>query len=227
VQAERAGTPSLLWRFPRLSYSESMLPILRILPVGGVFLAIMLLVLALRAPEGPPSRLMLSMAPMRGALIDRGEHPEWPQFLMLAAIRRADELNRLRDLPDTPARTDAVPEAARTAALPNGRSDPDPDADDDSTGSIMQPPSATIPVEIGEPSAFELPVSAPEEKPPITSPRRVKSRTESRLTGTHHARRATTPPKTPPAVGFFETLFGGQKTTPTPTPGSSANTANR
>jgi hypothetical protein len=208
-----------------------MLPILRILPVGGVFLAIMLLVLALNPPEGPPARLMMSMAPMRGALIDRKEHPEWPQFLMQAAIQRADELGRLRDLPDMPARTGSVPEAPKIAALPNGRSNPDPDADDDddSTGSITQPPSATIPVEIGEPSAFELPVSAPEEKPPVISPRRVRSRNESRLIGTHHARRATTPARngtkteTPSLFSFFEAIFGGQKTTPN----GSTNTANR
>jgi hypothetical protein len=203
-----------------------MLPILRILPVGGVFLAIMLLVLALNPPEGPPSRLMMSMSPVRGALIDRKEHPEWPQFLMLAAIQRADELSRLRDLPDMPARTGNVPEDPKIAALPNGRSNPDPDADDDdSTGSITQPPSATIPVEIGEPSAFELPVSAPEEKPPVISPRRVKSRTESRLIGTHHAHRTTTPAKTetPSLFSFFEAIFGGQKTAPS----GSTNTANR
>jgi len=207
-----------------------MLPILRILPVGGVFLAIMLLVLGLNPPAGPEGRLMMSMAPMRGAMIDRKEHPEWPQFLMLAAIQRADELNRLRDLPDIPARTESVPEAPKIAALPAVRNDPDPDADDDdSTGSITQPPSATIPVEIGEPSAFELPVSAPDEKPPVISPRRVKSRNESRLIRTHHARRTTAQAQTgtrtePPSLSrFFETIFGGQKTPPS----SGASTANR
>jgi hypothetical protein len=40
----------------------------------------------------------------------------------------------------------------------------------------MQPPAATIPIDIGEPSAFELPVATPEEKPPvIRTPLRVKS----------------------------------------------------
>jgi hypothetical protein len=110
--------------------------------------------------------------------------------------------------------------------LPSGRSDAEPDADDDdSTGSITQPPAATIPVEIGEPSAFELPVSAPQEKPPVISPRRVRSRNESRLIRTHHARRATTLAKTetPSLSSFFETLFSGQKTAPN----IGANTANR
>jgi hypothetical protein len=203
-----------------------MLPILRILPVGGVFLAIMLLVLALNPLEGPQSRLMTSLGPVRGALIDRYEHPEWPQFLIQAAIRRADELNRLRDLPNSPGQTGSVPEPPKIAALPNGRGETDPDADDDdSTGSIVAPPSATIPVEIGAPSAFELPVSTPEDKPPVISPRRVKSRNESRLNGAHHARRAAAPAKTeaPSLFSFFETLFGGQKTAPN----IGASTANR
>ena len=158
-----------------------MLPILRILPVGGVLLAIMILVLALSPPDGSRAQLTPNVAPARGALIERGEHPEWRQFLILAAIRRADELNRLRELPDTPARTDAAPAAPKVAGLPTDRSDADPE-DDDETGSIVQPPAATIPIDIGETSSTELPVTAPEEKPPvIRTPERVKSRNESRI----------------------------------------------
>ena len=50
---------------------------------------------------------------------------------MQAAIQRADELNRLRDLSDTPAHAGIVPEAPKIAALPSGRSDADPDDDED------------------------------------------------------------------------------------------------
>ena len=107
-----------------------MLPILRILPVGGVLLAIMLLVLALNPPDGLHTRLAPSVAPTRGALIAPSEHPEWRQFLMQAAIRHADELNRLRELPDTPARTEAAPAVPKIAGLPTGRSGTDPEADD-------------------------------------------------------------------------------------------------
>ncbi len=136
-----------------------MLPILRILPVGGVILAIMLLLLALNPPDGNHALLAPSAQRMRGAMIVAGEHPEWRQFIIQAAIRRADELNRLR-------------------ALPDKRSDGDQEAGDE-TGSIGQPPAATLPIDIGEPSAFELPVATPEPLPPVVTPQRIKSRDES------------------------------------------------
>ena len=100
---------------------------------------------------------------MRGAMIARSEHPEWRQFLIQAAIRRADELNRLRELPDMPA--DTAPRAQGRRPADRAR-DSDPEADDE-TGSIVQPPAATLPIDIGEPSAFELPVATPEELPPV------------------------------------------------------------
>jgi hypothetical protein len=79
-----------------------MLPILRILPVGGVLLAILILLLAL-TPPGAARRALPDMAlEARGPLIDRAAHPEWRQFLIQAALQRADEIKRLRDLPDTP-----------------------------------------------------------------------------------------------------------------------------
>jgi hypothetical protein len=203
-----------------------MLPILRILPVGGVLLAIVLLALALSSPDGSRAQLMPNMAPVRGAMIERGEHPEWRQFLILAAIQRADELSRLRELPDTPTRSEPPPAAPKVAGLPTDRSDADPEADD-VTGSVMQPPAATIPVEIGEASSFELPVVAPEEAPPvIRTPQPVKSRNESRLKGTQHARRARAPAKPEPPAPFnlFELLFGPAPAKPAPTVGVSANT---
>jgi hypothetical protein len=128
---------------------RSMLPILRVLPVGGVLLAIVLLLLALNPPDGSRARMSPRVAMVRGAMIDRNEHPEWRQFLILAAIRRADELNRLLALPD----------------------------DDDQTGSITQAPSAaTIPIDIGEASSTELPIGKPEEeKPPVMmTPQRAR-----------------------------------------------------
>ena len=159
-----------------------MLPILRILPVVGVFLAILLLVLALNPPASMHSQFTSNVVPMRGAMIARGEHPEWRQFLILSAIRRADELSRLRELPDTPARTEPVLPEPKIASVPIERSDTDPDVDDE-IGSILQPPPATIPIDIGESSSIELPLADPEEQPPVIRTPQLRSRNESRTQG--------------------------------------------
>ena len=161
-----------------------MLPILRIIPVGGVFLAIAILVLAFRPPEGFRSQFPAS-APARGALIEQADHPEWRQFLILAAIQRADEIGRLRKLPDTPVRNDKPQPAV--AGLPADRNDADPD-------DVLPPAAAgpTLPMEIGEPSSTELPVSKQEEKPPAITPALLKSGFESRV---HRPRRAAAKPK--------------------------------
>jgi hypothetical protein len=187
-----------------------MLPILRILPVGGVLLAILILVLALNPPGGSHPSLTPSVMATRGALMQAGEHPEWRQLLIYAAIRRADELSRLRELPGNPARPDQAQNAPKVAGLPTDRSDADPD---DQTGTITEVPGVTIPVEIGETSSTELPVTQSEEKPPmIRKPERGKPPNESRKKGVHRALRA----KTEPAARFnlLETLFSGQRNQP-------------
>ena len=195
-----------------------MLPILRIIPVGGVFLAIMILVLALNPPGGPHSSSPKATVSARGALIQLDEHPEWRQFLIRAATRRADELNRLRNLPDMPARGDGTQDAGKFAGLPADRSDADPE---DETGTIADIPAVTMPIEIGETSSTELPVIRPEEKPPIIkSPERVRVPRDSRTKPAHRARhgrsRSVTPAK-PPAAGqfnLFEAIFGGVQAKP-------------
>jgi hypothetical protein len=184
-----------------------MLPILRILPVGGVLLAIMLLALALSPLDGSRAHLRPNLTPARGALLAREQHPEWRQFLILAAIHRADELNRLRELPDAPTITEAPPPAAAVAGLPAERSASDPEADGE-TGSSVQP-AATIPMDIGEASSFELPVITPEETPPpvIKTPQRQRSH---RKVHVHHAK---VQPKPEPVTPFnlFALLFGIKK----------------
>jgi hypothetical protein len=197
-----------------------MLPIFRILPVGGVLLAITLLALALNPPASMHANLSPGAMPMRGAMIEQSAHPEWRQFLLLAAIRRTDELNRLRELPDTaihaaPARIDEAPAAPaepKLAVLPTERNDTDPDADD-TTGSIMQPPAATIPIDIGETSAFELPVATPEEKPPvIRTPLRIKSDNGNRVSGPRSRRAKSAIRLEPPSpLDPMRTIFGDQK----------------
>jgi hypothetical protein len=91
-----------------------MLPMLRILPVGGVLLAIMQAAIRRRGTE-PVARAAGYAGPRR---------------------RRAG--------------------APKVAGLPTERNDTDLEADDE-TGSIVQPPPATIPIDIGETSSTELP----------------------------------------------------------------------
>ncbi len=193
-----------------------MLPILRIIPVGGVLLAIMILALALEPPGGSHTALTPAVMPARGALMRTNEHPEWRQFLMQAAVRRADELSRLRELPDTPVRSDSAPDDAKVAdkiaGLPTSRSDSDPD---DETGTIAEMPSATVPLKIGEISSTELPATPPEQEPPaIRTPERVKLPSETRKRPVLRARRIKASAKPEPAVGFnlLEALFGGPQT---------------
>lgn len=187
-----------------------MLPILRILPVGGVFLALLIFVLAQTPPGTRPLPLAAGTSvTARGPLLDRNDHPEWRQVLIQAALRRADELLRLQDLPDTPVQTappqievpapaqiemdvnidplrepertsDVMHDTPKVVGLPTERVDADPDPDS-ITGAINETASATIPLEIGETSSTELPVVLPEERPPvIRTPERTKPPHESR-----------------------------------------------
>ena len=147
-----------------------MLPILRLIPVGGVLLAILILLLALDPPTGPRPQFAADMGVARGALLVQEQHPEWRQMLILAALRRADALRSLRDLPDTPTRmAPLLPnEAAQRAASHDTEiasvQQPAP-AEDDVTGSV-QTPDAGMPVDIGAASQFELPVIPHDELPP-------------------------------------------------------------
>lgn len=93
-----------------------MLPIFRLIPVGGVLLAIAILLLALNPPQATSPSARADLMPARGALLDRADHPEWRQFLILAAFRRTDEVERLRDLHDTVIRTTLPPPAPEAAA---------------------------------------------------------------------------------------------------------------
>jgi hypothetical protein len=206
-----------------------MLPILRILPVGGVLLAIFILVLALSPPDGPRAPLNTAMAPARGALVDAGHHPETRQFLIRAAIKRADELNRLRELPDTPTRTAPAEPAAiepapsapaadeqKIAGLPADRIEADPEVEQPAA---TETPNVSSPVERGEVSAPELPVSPKNTDSTGEKPEQTKDPTKEAKPQQHDAKRrvahrprrarAASVPQRP--VNLFEALFGGQQ----------------
>jgi len=188
-----------------------MLPILRILPVGGLLLAILILVLALSPPDGSRAPLTSAMVPSRGALLDRERQAEVRQFLIHAALKRADELNRLREIPDTPARSDN--EQPTVASLPGDRSEADPEE----PTSINEAPVVSIPVEIGEPSSAELPIAALEESAAKKPEPAAKLQRETRRR-IHRIRRVRAPanPTPPRPFNFLEALFGGpQRQQPT------------
>jgi hypothetical protein len=153
-----------------------MLPILRLIPVGGVTLAIVILVLALNAPVGSRPPLPRTMMPARGALIASADHPEWPRLLVNAALRRADELDQLRQIEDKSSKQRTNTEEKKSekaltlAGVPETRNDAEPEG---VTGTVVQSPTAVIPVDIGEASSTELPVSQEKERAPVvTTPRR-------------------------------------------------------
>ena len=150
-----------------------MLPILRVLPASCVFLAIAILGLALIPPDGSRSRLAPRPASARGALIARADHPEWRQFLILAAIRRADEIGRLRDLPDQPTRTETAPSPGTVAELPDKSRNSD---SQNITGSMPADLGTVLPLDIGETSSTELPISQTPEQPPVIRLRRQSPR---------------------------------------------------
>jgi hypothetical protein len=190
-----------------------MLPILRIIPVGGVLLAIVILVLALSPPDGSRSSLTAAMVPARGALVDRDRHPEVRQFLILAALKRASELSRLRDLPDSPVRTEDPPETAKVAGLPIERADAEPEE----TAPVNDTPSVSIPIETGEPPSPELPAASLQEEaaPEVKKPEPVKTSREIRHRAAHKARHrvaANSGQARQPTL--FDYLFGGQQYQP-------------
>ena len=168
-----------------------MLPILRTTLLGSVFLTLALLAgFAVHEPARP--HLSHVVAPARGPLIEANEHPEWKQFLVQAAFRRADELERLRDLPASPMIVEAAIEpavikaenvesivapektdqpAAQVAALAPER---DPEVMEDITASIDEKPAGTMPIEIGASSSAELPLTEQEALPQARQPETLK-----------------------------------------------------
>jgi hypothetical protein len=138
---------------------HGMLRIIWILPAGCVLLAIVVLALAFGAPDRSHSQLMPNVALTRVAMIELGEQPESRQF---RAIRRTNELNRLRELLDTQG-TDDSALAAPTIALLANRSDSDPEANNYETDWDLQSP-APGPVDVSSSPSAQAVVAILEEK---------------------------------------------------------------
>ena len=118
-----------------------MLRIIWILPGGCALLAVLVLALAFKTVDRSHAQLMPNAARTRVALIELGEHPEWRQFLTLSAVQRANELNRLRELPDIQGANDVATGTPKVAPQPANRSDSDPE---DSNVLNMQSRAADI-----------------------------------------------------------------------------------
>ncbi len=130
-----------------------MLPILRTTLLGGALAAAAFLA-GFAIPEISRPHFAQFQGPARGPLQDAANHPEWKQMLVRAALQRAQEVERLRELPGHNAATPGT----TLATLPPGRADTDPD---DATASVTDAPETVLQIEIGETSSTELPVGTP------------------------------------------------------------------
>jgi hypothetical protein len=153
--------------------------------LGGV-LAMLALFAGFALTDASRTHLTRLDPAARGMLVD-GERLDNRQYLVWAAVRRAGELEKLRQLPDTPmivappipaeiapvtpepAAAPAEP-APAVATLPTR---PDAVVPDDATGSIATP-DAPLQVDIGEASSTELPLTEKELSPPVQGPETLR-----------------------------------------------------
>jgi hypothetical protein len=138
--------------------------------LGCVLIATLGLAAGFKIAAAPEPNFARLERPARGALLDPDQHPEWKQFVVQAAYRRAEELDRLRALHDRPTAMPPVATAPaappshdiQTAGLPTTDADAKPDEEDDVTGSTVERTvNDVIPIEIGETSSTELPLGPP------------------------------------------------------------------
>src|SRR5262245_3654415 len=118
-----------------------MLRIFWILPGGCTLLAIIILALSFGTLDRPHSQSIANVAQTRYAVIELGEHPEWRQFLILSVDRRANELNKLREMLDVRGANDVASDTPRVAAQPA--------------------------VDTGASTPVQAPIAAPDENHPI------------------------------------------------------------
>src|SRR5215831_19315830 len=143
-----------------------MLRVIWILPGGCALLAIIILALSFRTLDRPQSQSMPNLPQTRFAVIELGEHPEWRQFLVLSADRRANELNKLREMLDIKGANDVASDTPMVAAQP---------AVDTGASTPVQAPIATAaenhPIIREDKLAVPLPgdTRASEEKPTVSA----------------------------------------------------------
>ncbi|MGN6463398.1 MAG: hypothetical protein ACTHLY_19645 [Pseudolabrys sp.] len=147
-----------------------MFPTLRLLLAGvsALFLVTLgALSLTSTSPPGVSARVVTAAFALRGPLISADDHPEWRPFLVQAASRRANELAKLRDLPERDAPNGPY---LRWVSLP---ATPQDHAPAEAVETLNDIPSATLPMDIGEASSTELPVGPVEETAPPPVPLRA------------------------------------------------------
>src|SRR5215467_5971582 len=136
-----------------------MLRIIWILPGGCALLAIVILALSFRTLDRPHSQ-SINVPQARFAVVELGEHPEWRQFLALSADRRANELNRLRELLDIKGANDVASDTPIVAAQPANRSNSDLD-----DGHVLSTQSQAT--DTGASTAAQAPIVPADENHPI------------------------------------------------------------
>jgi hypothetical protein len=177
---------------------------------GGV-VAILALLAGFVLPA--PSTLARPMARARGPLIEAAQHPEWKQFLIQTAYRRADEVGRLRELPNAPT---VVPIPAPVAPVQVAELPPPSVviAPEDVTGSIDDSAPGAMQVDIGEASATELPVGQIDLPMPIERPETLKRNESQRKAPARHVAKRVKPAPAKPEPDFLTKLFGSSSVAP-------------
>src|SRR5262249_33478242 len=147
-----------------------MLRIFWILPGGCTLLAIIILALSFGTLDRPHSQSIPNVAQTRFAVTELGEHPEWRQFLILSADRRANELNTLREMLDIRGANDVASDTPMVAAQPavdTGASTPVQapiPAPDENHPIGIQEETVSVPI-----LPEDTPTSVDEEKPTVNA----------------------------------------------------------
>src|SRR5215471_5240204 len=136
-----------------------MLRIIWILPGGCALLAIVILALSFRTLDRPHSQSTPNVPQARFAVVELGEHPEWRQFLALSADRRANELNKLREMLDIKGANDVASDTPIVAAQPANRSNSDLD-----DGHVLSAQSRATDTDAS--TAVQAPIATPDENHP-------------------------------------------------------------